>query len=314
MRTWMFLTNPFLNATDGSYLNGMHISGYHDKALEKKKSDPFFLDMYNLYHPLHIAYATAYGTGVTEGGLQQGDTLSAQQLMSLLSNTKIRNWDVAIQNHYEINTPEYKRLLPHHRKPFQHGSRTERLQTVKSLRDAIGTDELLAAVKTDVDSFYTQFHAANNVQEGNQSASKGTSAALETARIAMCAGQYANLGGLMQKYSTTPDMIAPYFDLETIRRSQQVLFTGKIKAGEIRTIVKHTFGEDDEIWLSNTGNTQLKFYLANAKGVQPGDKSITLDKGEQSVLASALGKLTDTYLTVFNTNTVHEGAFSIELI
>ncbi|HEY4786910.1 MAG TPA: hypothetical protein VIH57_12720, partial [Bacteroidales bacterium] len=184
----------------------------------------------------------------------------------------------------------------------------------KSLSDAIGTNQLLATVKADVDNVYALLYAADNIQEGNQSASKGTSTALETARIAMCAGQYANLGGLIQKYSTTPDLIAQYFDLQTIRRSQQALFTGKVKAGEIRTIVKHTFAESDEVWLSNTGTTQLKFYLANAKGVQPGDKSITLDKGEQTVLASQLGKLTDTYLTVLNMDAVHEGAFSAELV
>ncbi|HEY4785611.1 MAG TPA: hypothetical protein VIH57_06160 [Bacteroidales bacterium] len=81
-----------------------------------------------------------------------------------------------------------------------------------------------------------------------------------------------------------------------------------------QTIVKHTFGENDHVWLSNTGTTQLKFYLANAKGAQPGDTFITLATGEQIVLASALGELTNTYLTVLNTDPLHDGAFGVELV
>jgi hypothetical protein len=130
----------------------------------------------------------------------------------------------------------------------------------------------------------------------------------------MCEAQYANLGGLIQKYYKTPEMIGQFFDLQAIRSGHQVLFTGQLKPAEVYTIVKHTFGEDDQIWLSNTGTTSLTFYLANGKGKQPGEKSVTLAEGEQTILAGELGKLTDAYLTVFNTDPVYAGAFGIELI
>ena len=314
MRTWMYLQNPFLNATASSYLNGMNISTYHDNALAKMKSDPFILGLYNAYHPLHLLYKTAYSTWITQGGTQQGETLNLQQLLNWLSNTKIRHWDQQILSHYEPNTPAYKRLLPNHRKPFQQGSQIERILAVKSLSDAIGSDELLAATKTDILNCYTQLDAAYDMQKGNKTSTKNLSGNLELAREAMCAGQYANLGGLIQKYSTTPTVIEQYFDLQAIRRSQQVFFTGQLKPGEVYTIVKHTFGETDQVLLTNTGTTQLKFYLAHAKDAQPGDTFITLATGEQTVMAGALGKLTDMYLTVVNTDPLHAGEFSAELV
>ncbi|HEY4786588.1 MAG TPA: hypothetical protein VIH57_11085, partial [Bacteroidales bacterium] len=77
---------------------------------------------------------------------------------------------------------------------------------------------------------------------------------------------------------------------------------------------KHTFDESDEVWISNSGTTTLKFYLADTKGKQPGDTFVTLNSGEQTVLAGALGKLTDTYLTVLNTDPLHPGKFGVELV
>ncbi|HEY4786461.1 MAG TPA: hypothetical protein VIH57_10450, partial [Bacteroidales bacterium] len=233
MKTWNFLQNQFLHASDGSYYVGMSISTYHDNALDKMKSEPVVLGLYNFYHPLHLDYKTAYSTWETQGGTQQGETLNLYQLLNLLNNTKVPRWDVKIQNQYDSKTPAYKRLLPNHRKPFQQGAQSERIQAVKSLSEAIGSDLLLADVKTDIDSFYVLLEAAYNAQKGNKSLSKNTTNNLELARQAMCAGQYADLGALMQKYSTTPEVIAQYFDLQSIRRSQQVLFTGQLKPGEV---------------------------------------------------------------------------------
>jgi len=113
----------------------------------------------------------------------------------------------------------------------------------------------------------------------------------------------------------TPAIIGYYSDQWAIHCIPQVMFTRQVKAGEARTIVKHTFGEGDEVYLYNGGTTPLKFYLAGTKDAQPGSISLTLAaKGEQTVLASALGKLTDTNLCVINTDTLHLGAYSAELV
>jgi hypothetical protein len=293
----------------------MGISTYHDSALADAKSDPFFLELYNVFHPLHIAYKTSYDIWKSQGGQQQSETLNFSQLLSLLSNTKIQLWDIQIQNQYPQNTPGYKKLLPNHRVPFQSGGQTERVHAVKALSNAIGTDAKLTAVKTDVDAFDTLLDAAISDQKGSLRATKNLSSTLESARVTMCIGQYANLGALIQKFAASPDKIAQYFDLKAIRNSQQVIFSGQLKAAQVYTIVKHTFGESDQIILTNTGTTQLKFYLGATKDAQPGTAGVTVaGKGEQTVLASAIGKLTDTYFIVQNTDALYGGEFEVELV
>ncbi|HEY4787054.1 MAG TPA: hypothetical protein VIH57_13445 [Bacteroidales bacterium] len=314
MKTWYYLQDPFLIATEHSLLTAMGISTYHDSALFTSKGDPFCLGLYNSYHPLHLAFKASYDVWISQGGSQQGETLNLNQLLHLLAATKIQEWDIKIQSVYPRQTPEYKKLLPNRRKPFQRGGQTERIHAVQALDIAIGTNEKLTALKTDVDTFYTQLDTALNVQKGSFSTTKNMSSGLELARVAMCTGMYADLGALIQKFAATPGVIEQYFDLQAIRRSQQVLFTGHVKAGEIYTIVKHTFGQDDEIWLSNPGQTPLTFYLAEIKGSKPDSTAITLNAGQETVLASALGKLTNTFLTVYNPGSVITGEFEVELI
>lgn len=314
MKTWIHAQNTFLNATDNSFLNAMAISTYHNSALAAALGDPFILDLFNSFNPLHLNLKTAYDTWISQGGMQQGETLNLRQLLELLSNTKIQQWDIKIQNIYPQNTPQYKKLLPGRRKPFQNGKQSERIHAVQALSQSIGDDKSLAEVKVDIDSFYEQIDSSHSQQKGSLSTSKNTSSDLEAARVAMCIGQFANLGALIQKYAATPEKIEQYFDLQAIRSSKQVLFTGHVKPGAVYTIVKHTFGEADEVILVNPGQAPLKFYLASGKDMQPNSVFVSMGNGEQTVLASSLGKLTDTYLTVFNTDPSQIGEFNVEIL
>src|SRR5258706_6471620 len=97
-RPWIFLINPILVATEHSFRMAVRISTYHDSALQAASADPFFLALYNTYHPLHINLVKAYDKWHTQMGLQEGDTLNVNQQLRLLSNSKIKQWDIAIQN------------------------------------------------------------------------------------------------------------------------------------------------------------------------------------------------------------------------
>ena len=314
MKPWIYEQNPFLNATDESYLSALDMSIYHDNALYAARSDSFFLDLYNAFHPLNETYGTAYASWKRQGGKQQGETLNLKQLLTLLAGTKIQQWDIKILNLYPVNTPEYKKLLPDRRRPFQQGAQITRIGAVGALSQSIGTDNALADVKTDVDEFYSLLDAAIGTQKGDISKSKSNIWDLESARVAMCIGMFANLGAITQKFAATPKEIGRFFDLETIRKNQQVHFTGHLKAGEVYTIVKHTFGETDEVKITNPGPAPLKFCLLNLKDSQPNSEGITLATGRQTVLASALGKLTDTYLTVINTDPLLPGEFNLDIL
>ena len=309
-----FLNNPMLSATENSFLKALRASTYHDNALFIEKANPFILSLYTRFHVLHLALRAAFEAWDLQGGQQQGTTLTLQQLMNLLNNTKIRDWDVALQSKYNKTTAEYKTILPNNRAPFQTGTQLERLTAVKVLSDAVGNYPSLAELKTDIDTFNTQLKTAYDLQKGNITLTKSKSEVVEAARVAMCIGQYANLGALMQEHAANPEYLLKYFDQSVLSNGSQTIFTGLLKPVQVYTIVKHTFGVNDQISLTNSGNSILKFYLAAERDIQPGTQFINLPHGKQIVLASALGNLTDSYLTVFNTDPLLSGNFEIEIL
>ena len=152
MRTWSYLVNPILNATEDSMLIALKLSTYHDNALNTAKSDPFILPLYNIYHPFHVALKAAYDAANTQQALKKGETLNTKQLLKLLSSTKIQQWDIKIQNAYPQSSVQYKKLLPNRRVPFQTGEQIERIRSVQSLSQAIGADKALVNLKAEIDS------------------------------------------------------------------------------------------------------------------------------------------------------------------
>ena len=314
MRNWIFLTNPILTASDSSMLIALKLSTYHDAALLAAKADAFYLALYNSYHPFHVALKTAYDASVTQDGLQVGESLNLNQLLKLLTHTKIQQWDIKIQNVYLQSTPQYKKLLPNRRSPFQSGAQLDRIHSVQSLSKAIGTDIALTTVKADIDSFYAQLDAAYNTQKVSLSTTKMQSKAFETARIAMCNAQFANYGALIQKFAATPETIAQFFDLKILRNSQQVIFTGHVKPNEVFTVVKHTFTETDEVFIDNTGTTALQFYLAEGKDQRPTATALLIAPGKHTVSVKDLGANGNTFVSVFNPEPNLAGEFEIEIV
>lgn len=308
------LNNPMLTATEKSYKKALKISKYHDNALSADKADPFILALYNTFHVLHLNLNTAIEDWDLQGDQQQGTTSALNQIIEVLSDSKIREWDIIIQGKYNINTPEYKTLLPNHRVPFQNGTQLERLRAVSVLSEALGMYSDLDELKSSVDVFTSRFKTAYDNQKEHMNVKTRKSETVENARVAMCIGQYANMGGLIQKYAANPEKILRYFDMSVLGNNIQTEFTGKLKPQQVYTIAKHTFHETDEISLSNTGNTTLKFYLAPARKKQSTGQGITLAPGKKIELASALGNLTDPYLTVVNTDTNQSGSFEVEIL
>jgi len=314
MRNWIYETNPFLNASETSYPNALKLSTFHDSALATHQTDPFILGLYNGFHPLHMSLKDAYDGWIAKGGIQQGEGLNLNQLLYMLSHTKIQAWDVKIQSVYPQNTPEYKKLMPGRRGPFQAGTQDQRIHAVKALPVAIGSDTALATLKTEIIGFIILLDDAFNNQKQSLSSTKKEGITLETARVAMCINQYANLGALMQKYAATPSSIETYFDLKILRHMQQVFFTGQLRAGELYTIVKHTFNESDQIYLNNKGVAPLEFYLSPAKGERPTGTTYKLAHGEQTIPVQSLGKITDTFVMVYNSDPHLSAEYELEIL
>ena len=312
---WSFSSNPFIAATDSSFRKSVKISQLHASALNAFASDPAIAAMKALFDPLNATLNTAYDTYVAQSGTKESETMSVNENLRLLSNPKIRQWDVKIQNVFGEDTPEYKALLPNGRKPFQTGAQLMRINATNILSLAIGSDVALADLKEEVDLFYSQTNDAYNVQQGAISTSKGLSDAIDQTRINMCVGMYSNLGKLMAKYAATPGEIDKFFPLELIRNAQQVDFTNSVQKQSIRFIVKRTLVGTDTIRFVNDGTTDLWFYLAPNKTSTPDTQHVVVHQNsETTVTAASLGDVANTYIMAWNPETEQAGHFVMELL
>lgn len=313
-KPWSFTQNPFKNATSDSYKLADRISTYHLAALVKMAGDPFFDGLIASFTPLQINLRNAYNAWKAQSGSQQGETLQLNQLLELLSST-IKKWDITIQNVFDNTSPDYKKLLPTYRIPFQSGSQSQRIAAVAALGINLEGIVALQALRTEVLDFENQFKTTLQIQKGNLFATKTVSEAVNAARIVACIGMYANLGDLMKKYADHPEKIDQYFDLAAIRSGAQLVFTGDTKPLQHENIFKHTFQANDKLELKNDGVTELTFYLAAQKNDSPGTTVITLQAGTaQTININTLGSLSNLFFNVFNSDTVNKGEWTVEFV
>jgi len=315
MEDWIFIQNPIEHATEGSFAKSMIVSTFHDSALLAGSSIPFVHLLYESYHPIHLTLKADYKAWDIQEHAQEGKSLTLEQLFVLLRGTKIRKWDVSIQNEYEKGTERYVALLPDGRGPFQTGSQQSILDAVETLSGAIGTDAALASTKADVDAFLELLDEANTTQKGSKKDTSTLSQQLEISRINMCIAQYGNLGMFINQYKATPQLIPPFFDLVNIRQHHQVMFTGHLKPLYNRVICKHTFDADEQVKITNTGTTDLVFYLGQLKTSKLPTLLHIVPAGTQvTELASVLGDLSNKFVIVYNPNETEMGAYDFEIL
>jgi hypothetical protein len=330
--TWHYLVNQFLNATKENYKKALKLSNYHDaylfKMMTDNPGDPDWTMLYNRYHPFHLSYVTEYTKWKTAGGIQKGQTLNLDQMLVLLIN-KVNKWDVAVQNvaGFEKGTPNYLTIFPQGHKPFTQGAATARINTVKVLGETLEPFALsivaIAAIKSEVDLFYTQIDTARDNQEGAKGGTKQKSEEVENRRVELMTEEYRNLGFLINKTAEDPEAIAPFFELQVLRSHNQVLFTGTLDANENEAVLTHSFVADDELEFEITttetvpASTNVSFFLATTPGgTDSTPVTVTVNQAKLKIQASAFG-ITDygthRFLTAVN-NSTHQLHYKVELL
>ncbi len=315
-REWIYLTNPIITATQDSNVLGIRISNFHDGALFNNSGNPFIAGFYATYHPINVAYGTAFSTHKSKAAAQISSTNAFNLLITQLGFEKINALDAAISVVRPKGSSGYLALLPHGHNPFQTGTQEERIQALVTLSISIGTDTALADVKTAVDDFTLLLKNADTAQKSAFNAVMIAANALETARIAMANEQYANLGALMRQFKTNPSLAASYFDLVSIRKGKQIFYQNSVKKNSKKLIVQRTLLPDAELELSNIGDTVLRFYLASTKTGIISAVFIELVPTEvKTVTAAELGNVRDDhFLMVFNPDLINKGEFTVEFL
>lgn len=315
---WQYLDNQMHNAAKRNYKKGLIISNYHDAALKTimdSSPDPDFATLYNRYHPLHLELVTEYTNWKNAGGQQEGSTLNLDQLLGLMSG-KLDNWDPRIQIVYAKTTPRYKTIFPDGRKPFRTGTKDTRIEAIHTLSENIGADAALAAIKTEVDTYYTDLDTARDSQSGAKLSTKiGSGSAAGAIANAMIM-QYRNLGFLIDKLFETPNIIQNLFDVQTIRERDQRIFTGTLSPSENEAVLIHTFLPADEIRLKITGTADADFFLATSPN---GTNSAPVTVPANSEITTAISAFTypdsqvHRFLTAVNKSNTETIQYLIEL-
>ena len=315
-KLWNYLSNQFLNQTENSFKKATILSTYHDAALlAASVAHASLLPLYTRYHPLHQTLIADYNKWKSLGGSQEGDTLNVKQLLAL-SSPKLDAWEVVVLGFYIKTTVRYKQIFPNGRKPFNRGSVDDRINAFGTLSTNIGADANLAAVKTEVDAYYLQLTNARTEQDGGKQETREGSGEVDAARIAAMTMQYRNLGVCMDEFFDNTELTESLFDLETLRESTQVLFTGTLSPLETEPVLVHTFLPDDVLRLKSTLGGKVDFYLATTAG---GTNStlVSVPPLSELVITAADFGITDygthRYLTAMNTATDIETKFSVEL-
>lgn len=314
-RTWLYLNNPFMIAAQRSYRQGLKLSTYYDAQLQANIADPFFAALYAIYHPLHTDLSDAYSNWLAQGGTLKGETLTVDQLLKLMSPTKVNEWEYAVAGVFAKGTPQYVALFPRGRRPLNNGAKEMRIAALKQFSTNLTGIVALAAVKTDVDTFLAQLTSDRQTQLGGKGTTKHKSIETEMAiEIAMNV-MHGDFGSMFRKFSGNTAHIEEYFDVNTIRNHEQIIYRRTVKAGKVRNVMQHTFGESETITLINDGTVVLYFYLApNDSESLDGLTSVRVDpNSELTVAITDLGEVTNTYLNVYN-GTINDGHCIVELM
>jgi len=317
-KIWHYLDNQFVNITRRNFKKAVIISRFHDSVLAAVATepipDPDIILLYNRYHPLHLELSQNYNSWRAQGGVQEGSTLTLDQLLGLLPE-KVFNWESRVGVLYPKASAQYRVMFPNGRAIFNKGGKDQRLDAVDSLALALATDPALSMLKIDVDAFYTQLLNARQLQAGNIANTRGDSAQLEQAVLQAMKMQYRNLGFLIDKIEN-PEMVAVFFDVATIRERDQREFTGTLDPVENEAVLVHTFMADDTLRLRSNGDADIKFYLSATPNGTDGNAITILANQQQTITASDFAPTdynTHRYLTAVNQSATTTTHYLVEL-
>ncbi len=320
MNPWSFLCNPFIACSENSNPAMRKAGNYTVNALHRYPLDTFLSDRYAILFPLNKAFCDKFTESNAQQAAKLSGTASFKTLRKDLSGKKARKWDNTLQITYDKDSDKYLSFFPHNRIPFQSGTNLSRIDAVSTLALALEEETIpaLVTLKTEVSAFDLLLKAAFAISDGDVSDKGNISDDLEDARIALGVEMYSTLGLMMDRYKTSTEKITNFFDLETIRNHQQVVFRSNIKPGELLQELTHTFSLEDEILFINRGNTILRVTVLDFVDAVPTwiNKFVEIHpKSQQTIKATDIGN-TDTcrFLKVMNMNDNTSGAFTIELL
>ena len=313
---WEPLENKFINGTNNSYKRMNTVCADTGDKLDFRKAEPGIGPLHLYYQPKRVLFQSKYALWFSTNGTYNASTQTVERLFKELSSAKAKRWDVKVENEYIDDPDKYKAIFPSGRAPLQEGSYESRIIALQTLINALTGIDALRDTKTEVEAFLAQLQAARTLQQGKESMVEELSRQVEVERINVGEALFYVLGGLMQIYSATPDAIAAFFDLVTLRRSGPE--EDEPEGGLVHTIapgqtVEAGIGITDNmvLMLTNHGEVPLSLW-AGGDTPAPPQNPYTLAAGAEAEVAIAdLGPAGSRYLYIMNANPDLAGAIEI---
>lgn len=322
------LRNFFLNATNGSQkrMNSM-LRDHLDKLARAAVGNPTIDAIYQALLPAANVYNNAYNAVQSNAAFYEGRTNDFTKIITDLSGTQIRRWDVAIQNVFDMETGDYISLLPNGRNPFQKGTYEARLGFVSSLLANLRTINHpdLATLITNIDNWLTQANALRSTQQGLEGQDSQLRKAAEDARFIVAEAMHKAFFQLCVHYFPDLGMIETFYETKYFRsttvKSPETPSPNSndvsISAFTRKTVLTGTFDSSQSFDLSNTGNTRLYVWLSsNEHSELPADATVLESQAASNFLAEELsdGSATFQFLIAYNPSDTENGRIKVAVL
>ena len=217
---WFYLHNPFDNVTKHSFtLMNLLATDHHDKLKHKANTDARFAPLYQDFESAYKVFKEVFTKSLSNAGRYQSNTKKVESLFTELTSTRIRQWDVKIQNEYDEMSNEYVSILPNGRKPFQTGGYEARINEVKALYDRLNYHSNLAQLAADIKQFAYNLEQARTEQQGFEQAERELSQALELARLELAKVMYGVFVRLKYLHLNELKQVETYYELQYLRKT-----------------------------------------------------------------------------------------------
>lgn len=318
--TWSYLQNPFDNVTKNSHKTMYLMATDHFDKLAARSSNATIAELYNFGKPYFDAFITQYRKNRSDNATYQMYTSLFENLMSDLSSTLIRKWDIQIQVVFDLTSSNYLALMPDGRKPYQSGAYDLRINAVKSLADQLALFPAFAALETEVNDFHRQILDARSRQQGVENTDQDNSTEVENTRLALAKAMHSIFGGLIHLFYTDLSKVETFYELKYLRRTPGSNSDDAPAASEEVTVLKGASATalatkitvGSTIRVTNIGAAVLTVFAAadgNASVPSNGGYSVA---AEQSVTFQAVAG--DSLILLMNDIDPYDGKALVELL
>lgn len=250
---WKYAQNQFLRVSGRRRPLMLIIGADHTAKLQARLGSPPDADIQTCIdrvQPLFDDFQLKFVTHEVVSGTRKGQTSMLDDLLQELTSQRVPVWDATVQTAYLPGTPQYTQIFPDGRAPFGSGAKDMRIMAVQTLGQRLAAFPEFATLQSSVETFRASLAAARDTQQGSESEIKAASDAVESARVALAIGLFANVGTLMAKHAAEPWRLEEYFELKLLRTSGGGSSTPPGDTGETET----TFPFD---WLQSESSTVL---------------------------------------------------------